>query len=558
MESMVRIAFLFTALAILITIALTFASIELPRVVDELIFDEASFVKVYTGGGELQDLKTELFIKHYHLRTIGYISLFVIFILIILGFITKRTGFAVFGAFTLFLPVFGHFAATMFFLGGLGFLRLLWLPGLDISFELMRLGDAVFIPYRIIIDAFNLIGINLYYTFPYIFIIAGLLIFCSGTITWFYSYYSNIGLAKSWIYKFSRHPQYLGWIIWSYGILFLPGVNMKQSFSISESLPWLISTLVIVGVAMYEEIKMVEKFGEEYTEYRKKSYFMVPFPKYFCRVISAPFRVFFSKNYPTRKKEIFAVLLFYFGLTILISFILNSTATMKAPGKWVFESGDTRNINELAKEFLETPNRRDKYAVMRLMLEKGDSCIPYFIELSTYSDPVIREFSVDALGIQKSENSIAPLIKSLSDSNGKVVRSALRSLGNYESNQAIEALINLLKHEDKRLVSQAAGALVRIGTEQSTNAVIPLAKEGIVAPNADLILALSKLGTQASEDLIIRYMNDNNPQIRRAAVIGAGTLNSERIVESLKKALQDNDWEVRLYADEVLKDIHHD
>ena len=65
-----------------------------------------------------------------------------------------------------------------------------------------------------------------------------------------------------------------------------------------------------------------------------------------------------------------------------ISFILNSTATMKAPGKWVFESEDTRNIKELAKEFIETPNRRDKYSVMKLMIEKGDSCIPYFIEFS--------------------------------------------------------------------------------------------------------------------------------------------------------------------------------
>ena len=35
----------------------------------------------------------------------------------------------------LFLPVFGHFALTMFFLGGLGFLRLLWMPFLDVSFN---------------------------------------------------------------------------------------------------------------------------------------------------------------------------------------------------------------------------------------------------------------------------------------------------------------------------------------------------------------------------------------------------------------------------------------
>ena len=91
------------------------------------------------------------------MRTIGYVCLFAIIGLIIIGFVTEKAGLTTLGAFAIFLPVFGHFAATMFFLGGLGFLRLIWLPGLDISFNVMNLGDAVFIPYRIIIDAFNLL-----------------------------------------------------------------------------------------------------------------------------------------------------------------------------------------------------------------------------------------------------------------------------------------------------------------------------------------------------------------------------------------------------------------
>ena len=86
---------------------------------------------------------------------------------------------------------------------------------------------------------------------------------------------------------------------------------------------------------------------------------------------------------------------------------------------------------------------------------------------------------------------------------------------------------------------------------------MPECKNDIVAPNADLILALSNLGTQQAEELIIKYMKSENSEIRRVAVIGARTFNSNNIVESLNNALQDDDWEVRLYAEEVLEEIHY-
>jgi protein-S-isoprenylcysteine O-methyltransferase Ste14 len=554
-EAKIQNAFLFSFLTLVFTVSLTFTSLEFPKLADELISKNWRFVNVHTGSGELQELKTELYIRHFHIRTIGYISLFIIITLIILGFVTEKLGFTTLGAFAIFLPVFSHFAATMFFLGGLGFLRLLWLPGLDISFDIMRLGDAVFIPYRIILDVFNFIGINLYSILAHIFIISGIIIFCAGTIVWLYTYYNRIRIARTWIYRISRHPQYLGWIIWSYGILLLPGANMKQSYSISDSLAWLISTMVIIGVAMLEELKMNRKYSKEYEKYREKSYFMFPLPKYICKVISAPFKVFFNKKIPTRKIEIITINLFYFFLIILISFVLNSTTIMKARGKWVLEFEDKRNIEELSKFFTDTPNRRDKYSAMQLMVEKGDSSIPFFIELVNNNDPVIREFSVDALGLLGTDKAIRPLIESLKDQNGKVVRSALRSIGNYKSDKAVDALINLLESENENLVSLAAGALVRIGSEKSVEAVIPLAKEGIITPDSDLMLALSKLTTEDAEELIIKYMNDKNPKIRQVAVIAARNFDSQKIRKSLEIAFNDDDWEVRLFAEEVLEEL---
>ena len=543
------------SIAIIFTIALTFASFELPNVFDNLLNENVQFVNVQTGGGNLQEIKTELFIEHFHLRTIGYVSLFIIVILILVGFITEKTGLTSLGAFAIFLPVFGHFAATMFFLGGLGFLRLLWLPGLDISFDIMKLGDAVFIPYRIILDVFNFIGINLYNILPYLIITLGLFIFCFSTLIWLHTYYKEKGIAKIWLYRYSRHPQYLGWIIWSYGILLIPGANMKQNYSLSNSLPWLISTLIIIGVAMMEEIKMSKKYGHEYNNYRNASYFMFPFPKYFCKVFTSPFRFFYQKGYPTKKVEIISVLIFYFFLVILTTYTLNSSAKMEAPGRWVFEYEESKTIEELSKEFVETHERRDKYKIYELMVSKGDESVPYFINFLQHPDFVIREFSADALGKLTNADAIDPLIQTLSDDHWRVVNSALNSLSNYKSDKAVNALIEKLQSEDSHIVSNTAGALARIGTPAAIEAVIPLAESNVIEANTSLIESLSSYKSERAEKLIIRYMSDADIKIRQAAVIAGLNFSSDNIKNALANAKNDSDWEVRIYAEEVLKKI---
>ena len=56
----------------------------------------------------------------------------------------------------------------MFFLGGLAFLRFLWLPFLDISFNIMRLGDIVLLPYKWILDLTSLTGLSLWKELPFV------------------------------------------------------------------------------------------------------------------------------------------------------------------------------------------------------------------------------------------------------------------------------------------------------------------------------------------------------------------------------------------------------
>ena len=75
--------------------------------------------------------------------------------LVIAGFATRRTGLAAVGAVGFMLPVFAQFAGVMFFLAGLGMLNVFWLPVLDISFELQRLGLIIRAPYDMLMWLFR-------------------------------------------------------------------------------------------------------------------------------------------------------------------------------------------------------------------------------------------------------------------------------------------------------------------------------------------------------------------------------------------------------------------
>ena len=258
-------ALLLAVLALVFSIGLTFASVELPRLVDSFLGENFDFLDVATMSkdhpgfrpDDIRNFKTELYLKAYHLRWIGYGCLAAVFVLIIVGFITNKSGLSAAGAFILFLPVFGHFALTMFFLGGLGFLRLIWMPFLDMSFDVMRLGDIVVLPFKWLSSLYSLTGLNRWIPLSYLITGSGLLLFFLGTVTWLYSHMQKKGVADFWIYRMCRHPQYLGWIVWSYGILFLPGSeDIRKCFSLSNTLPWLFATMVIIGVALVEEIKM--------------------------------------------------------------------------------------------------------------------------------------------------------------------------------------------------------------------------------------------------------------------------------------------------------------
>lgn len=316
MSSKVGSLFLLIVVTILFTAGLVYATIGLPNLINSWLIQTFDFPGV---DSSIESGVTEAFIQSNHIRLIGFGCFAGVVALIGIGLVAEKRHLASLGAFAFFLPTFGHFALNMFFLAGLGILRVVWMPILDVSYSWLNLGDIAYLPYMVLVYFPALIGIDIRAYVIYFFMISGMFLFILGVFTWLYTYAQGRRIVDWGLYRFSRHPQYLGWIVWSYGLmLYISRMRGPRiMYSLGGSLPWLLSTMVIVCVAMLEEMKMNQ--ADAYEGYRAKTPFLLPLPAFVSRVISWSFRLVLRKERPEHGWEVLVILLLYTGILVLLS-----------------------------------------------------------------------------------------------------------------------------------------------------------------------------------------------------------------------------------------------
>jgi protein-S-isoprenylcysteine O-methyltransferase Ste14 len=300
-------------LAVVFTVALSFASVELPSALARLVDEELEIEDIHPYIEP--DLVREFVDR---VRPIAYTCLAVVVFLVVVGLLAGRTRLSKLGAALLFMPTFGYFAAYMFFLAGLGVLRALWLPFWG---RLIKLGDVAYVPYVVAVCPFALAGIDARRALAVLAIGLGLLIFFLGTLAWLRAKRWQEGTAKRGIYRFSRHPQYLGWIVWSYGLMLLASQQppVMAGENPGASLPWVVSSLVIVCVALGEEMAMKRERGTEYDAYRARAPFLIPLPRFVSRLVGAPLRAALGKERPETWREVLVVFFLYLAILVLLS-----------------------------------------------------------------------------------------------------------------------------------------------------------------------------------------------------------------------------------------------
>ena len=85
------------------------------------------------------------------------------------------------------------------------------------------------------------------------------------------------------------------------------------------SLPWLLTSLVIICIALAEENRMRKEDSNGYLQYTASAPFMFPIPGFVATLITSPIRLLLKKNRPETGKELLATFAVYAALLILLS-----------------------------------------------------------------------------------------------------------------------------------------------------------------------------------------------------------------------------------------------
>lgn len=545
-------------LSVIFSTALFFAFIELPGLLDEALQERFGFPQFDHGLGDINALKTELYIQGLHLRWIGYGSLILILALIITGFATRKTGWALAGAVGLFIPVFGQFALSMFFLAGLGFLRVGWLPFLDIQgFQVLDLGQVIYIPYWILMWFFGLFHWNAHMFLSYLFMASGAFLFTWGVLVWFQSRYSREKVASSRIYRISRHPQYLGWILWSYGfILFTPlSGSMKITWSIPSSFPWLLMAMTIVGICMAEEIRMMKLTGGTYAAYRKSAPFLLPLPRWFSRIAGWPARRIAGGGYPESNRQVFWITLVYTGIFTALSLIWALPRPERTSG--LMGPGEREKLNMIVEGLDQMgEDRRGIYARMEKIPEYGQEGLKTLQGLAGSPNPHVREFSIQLLGEQHCTDAEEIILKALRDSVKRVRSSGILASAMLPPERATDSLIRLLEDpgQDNNLF-HVYGSLGSLGQPKSIPYLAMALEEGPWFNQQAALNAIMEIDTQQGVEYAIRELEDEETHVRQNAVTQCILSGDPRVVEPLRALSGDPDFEVRFFARQGVKRI---
>ena len=549
---------LLLSLAIVFSIALMFAFVELPRLIDSILQKDVGFPGFDHGSNELNVYKTDLFIDSLYLRWIGYGSLLLVALFIILGYTTRKTAWAWAGAFALFLPVFGQFALSMFFLAGLGILRVGWFPFWDISFKVLELGNVIYIPYWILMWIGRLFGWYAHHFLSYLFMILGSLIFVWAVLLWLRARSTDDPVASSRIYRYSRHPQYLGWIIWSYGLMLFSSLEniMKKTWTVPASLPWLLATMVIIGICMLEEIRMKELYGESYEKYRQKTPFLFPLPKWLKSAFLFPIRLIFRKDWPETRSQVAGTVVIY-----TISFMLLSLIWVDSGDREEITVRETVNleqaeykIHSILVELQGNDNRGHLYNQIMALKQYKERAVPTLIVLLGNPNADIREFATQALGEMQAEAAVEPLIQMLADTEYRTRRGAAYALGQIGSEQAVDPLIQVLDKPSNGGMRYAVySALGQIGSARAWPALVSAAVDTIWYAQNAALRALHKIDRDRSMEHIITALQNPLVNVRRQAVMVLLEDPHPAAADVLRQLEDDPDFETSFYSKQVLR-----
>jgi len=192
-----------------------------------------------------------------------------------------------------------------------------------------------------------------------------------------------------------------------------------------------------------------------------------------------------------------------------------------------------------------------EYVIAALGNHKAADAVPVIAKVLGSQKLQRRYVAAWALGEIGTAGCVAPLLQALDDPQVEVRKAATRSLIKL-NNLALQPLIDFLPTANEREAAGAIRALGDIADPQAFSAVAALAETG---NRAEVILALGKIKDPRAEPLMIKALQDSDWQVRMYAAMALGSINAKVAVAPLELALNDEVNVVREWAARSLETV---
>ncbi len=217
-----------------------------------------------------------------------------------------------------------------------------------------------------------------------------------------------------------------------------------------------------------------------------------------------------------------------------------------------------------------------------LLMEQGETSVPFLMELIKDPDAARREAAIAALGnlgAQQAADRIAQiladtalerryvaawalgkindpsftgnLIAALDDANFEVRRQAVRALVRIHR-PAVPALIEALPHASPQMARGIIHALGDIGDRRALQALL---EQPHANHRAETMLALGKLRDPQATDALIAGLTDGDWEVRMNAAMALGPLGAQKAEQPLRQTLEDEVTVVREWSARSLEMI---
>jgi HEAT repeat protein len=214
------------------------------------------------------------------------------------------------------------------------------------------------------------------------------------------------------------------------------------------------------------------------------------------------------------------------------------------------------SIDSLVKVIKGTSDRRTVYAQFEQLETLGIQAKDAFIKLLSDEIPYKREFAADALGDLRVEEAVKPLISLLNDESFRVRNSSVIALGKIGNKEAIGPLIDILKSGNDPAISNFIySTLASLEAHEAWEYIAEGTKKMEWWNRVSALNALNSLDSLASHDYIYTALGDEEPNVRRSAVLLIIHDKPSNAKEPLMGVLDDEDFETRFYARQALKII---